>query len=46
MGRAKVVDGLKTLENHTVKFAGSNYEMASYNFNWLWMELGVNELRR
>jgi putative ABC transport system substrate-binding protein len=45
-GRAKVVDWLKTLENHTVKFAGSNDEMASYNFNWLWMELGVNEPRR
>jgi hypothetical protein len=45
-GRAKVVHWLKTLENHTAKFAGSNDEMASYNFNWLWMELGVNELRR
>ena len=45
-GRAKVVDWLKTLENHTVIFDGSNDEMASYNFNWLWMELGVNELRR
>jgi len=45
-GRAKVVDWLKTLENHTAKFAGSNDEMATYNFNWLWMELGVNELRR
>jgi hypothetical protein len=45
-GRAKVVDWLKTLENHTVKFAGSNDEMATYNFNWLWTELGVNELRR
>ena len=45
-GGAKVVDWLKTLENHTAKFAGSNDEMASYNFNWLWMELGVNELRR
>jgi len=30
-GRAKVVDWLKTLENHTAKFAGSNDEMASYN---------------
>ena len=46
MGRAKVVDGLKTLENHTAKFAGSNDEMATYNFNWLWTELGVNELKR
>jgi len=45
-GRAKVVDWLKTLENNTAKFAGSNDEMATYNFNWLWMELGVNELRR
>jgi hypothetical protein len=45
-GRAKVVDWLKTLENHTAKFAGSNEEMATYDFSWLWMELGVNELRR
>ena len=45
-GRAKVVDWLKTLENHTAKFAGSNDEMATYNFNWLWTELGVTELRR
>jgi hypothetical protein len=44
-GRVKVVDWLKTLENHTAKFAGNN-EMATYNFNWLWTELGVNELRR
>jgi hypothetical protein len=35
-GRARVVDWLKTLENHTVKFAGSNDEGATYNFNWLW----------
>ena len=45
-GRAKVVDWLKTLENHTAKFAGSNEEMATYDFSWLWMELGLNELRR
>ena len=45
-GRAKVVDWLKTLENHTAKFAGSNDEMATYNFNWLWTELGINELKR
>ena len=42
-GRAKVVDWLKTLETHT---ANSDDEMATYNFSWLWMELGVNELRR
>jgi hypothetical protein len=45
-GRAKVVDWLKTLENHTAKFAGSNNEMATYDFSWLWAELGLNELRR
>jgi hypothetical protein len=45
-GRGKVVDWLKTLENHTAKFAGNNDEMATYNFSWLWTELGVNELRR
>jgi hypothetical protein len=45
-GRAKVVDWLKTLENHTANLAGHNDEMATYDFNWLWMELGVNELRR
>jgi hypothetical protein len=45
-GRAKVVDWLKTLENHTAKFAGSNEEMATYDFSWLWMELGLHELRR
>jgi hypothetical protein len=42
-GRAKVVDWLKTLENHT---ANSDDEMATYNFSWLWTELGVDELRR
>ena len=40
---AKVVDWLKTLENHT---ANSSNEMATYNLGWLWTELGVNELRR
>jgi hypothetical protein len=45
-GRDKVVDWLKTLENHTAKLAGHNDEMASYDFSWLWTELGVSELRR
>jgi hypothetical protein len=26
--------------------AGHNDEMATYDFRWLWTELGVNELRR
>jgi hypothetical protein len=45
-GRAKVADWLKTLENHTAQMAGHNDEMATYDFRWLWTELGVNELRR
>ena len=45
-GRARVVDWLKTLENHTAESASHNDEMATYDFSWLWAELGVNELRR
>ena len=45
-GRAKVADWLKTVENHTAQIAGRNDEMATYDFRWLWTELGVNELRR
>jgi hypothetical protein len=45
-GRTKVIDWLKTLENHTAHMAGHNDEMANYDFSWLWTELGVTELRR
>jgi hypothetical protein len=45
-GRAKVVDWLKTLENHMAQMAGHNDEMATYDLSWLWTELGVDELRR
>jgi hypothetical protein len=45
-GRVKVVDWLKTLENHAAKSAGRNGEIANYNFNWIWTELGVAELKR
>jgi hypothetical protein len=45
-GRAKVVDWLKMLENHMAKSGSHNDEMASYSFNWLWSELGLNDLRR
>jgi hypothetical protein len=43
-GRTKVVDWLKALENQTAN--GRNNEMATYDTSWLWMELGVTELRR
>jgi hypothetical protein len=45
-GRAKVIDWLKVLENHSAKLTGRNDPMATYDFSWLWAELGVNELRR
>jgi hypothetical protein len=45
-GRVKVVDWLKTLENHAAESAGRNGEIANYSFGWLWAELGVAELRR
>ena len=45
-GRVKVVDWLKTLENHAADSDGRNGEIANYSFNWIWMELGVAELRR
>jgi hypothetical protein len=45
-GRTKVVDWIKMLENHASKLAGRNDPMATYDFNWLWTELGVDDLRR
>jgi hypothetical protein len=45
-GRVKVVDWLKTLENHAAKSAGRNGEIANYSFNWIWTELGVAEFRQ
>ena len=45
-GRAEVVDWLKMLENHAAKSAGRNDDMATFDFAWLWAELGLNDLRR
>lgn len=44
-GRVNVVDWLKTLENQTARSGDHNDEMASYSFNWLWCELGLDDLR-
>ena len=44
-GREKVVGWLKLLENHSGNLDGST-PMASYDFGWLWRELGVEEFRR
>ena len=45
-GRGKVVAWLKTLENHSANIADPNDPMATYDFSWLWAELGVSALRR
>jgi hypothetical protein len=45
-GRARVVEWLKYMENQTLKYAGSNDAMATYDFGWLWTELGVDQFRR
>ncbi|SFJ62757.1 hypothetical protein [Bradyrhizobium sp. cf659] len=45
-GRVKVVEWLKMMENMTAKSGDDNSAMASYDFGWLWRELGLGELRR
>jgi hypothetical protein len=45
-GRVKVAEWLKMIENRTAKSGDHNSAMASYNFSWLWTELGIGELRR
>ncbi|TYC79095.1 hypothetical protein [Novosphingobium sp. BW1] len=43
-GRTKVADWLKYLENGAAK-AGAGDPMASYDFTWMWNELGLGDLR-
>ena len=45
-GRGKVSDWLKMMENRTAKSGVHDSAMASYNFSWLWTELGISELTR
>ncbi|MDP3076036.1 hypothetical protein [Bradyrhizobium sp.] len=45
-GRLKVAEWLKLIENKTAMAGDSNSAMASYDFSWLWAELGISELRR
>lgn len=45
-GRIKVVGWLKMMENTTAKAADQNSALATYDFSWLWIELGIDQLRR
>ncbi|CAN7292437.1 hypothetical protein [Rhizobium sp. LjRoot254] len=44
-GRKKVVEWLKYLENQTAKRPNPSDPMASYSFQWMWEELGIQDLR-
>jgi hypothetical protein len=45
-GRARVAEWLKFLENGTARAHGSGDPMASYDFTWMWTELGIADLRK
>jgi hypothetical protein len=45
-GREKIAAWLKYLENRSASQADLADPMATYDFRWLWRELGVEELRR
>jgi len=45
-GRRKVADWLKHIENQTKSGRPSDDPMASYDFAWLWHDLGLEKLRR
>lgn len=44
-GRTKVADWLKYIENGSAK-AGTADPMGTYDFTWMWEELGLSDLRR
>ncbi len=45
-GREKLVTWLKFLENRSGNQTDPTDPMATYDFGWLWRELGVENLRR
>lgn len=45
-GRDKLVAWLKVLENRSANQASPTDPMATYDFRWIWRELGVENLRR
>ena len=45
-GRRMLVDWLKFIENHSGQQPDPNDPMATYDFAWLWAELGVERLRK
>jgi hypothetical protein len=45
-GRQRAAEWLKYLENETAKQGKSDDPMATYDFRWIWSELGIANLRR
>ncbi len=45
-GRQRVADWLKCLENPSASHVDPKDPMATYDFGWLWRELGIESLRR
>lgn len=45
-GRGKVAKWLKYLENGSAKSRGADDPMVSFDFTWMWQELGVADLRK
>ena len=44
-GRSKLVDWLKEIENHAARAGNGSDPMASYDFAWIWRELGIGHMR-
>jgi hypothetical protein len=44
-GREKVIGWLKMLENHSAQH-GRDDPVGSYDFTWIWKELGFRDERR
>ncbi len=45
-GRQKVAAWLKFLESESSRKRGAGDPMGSYDFGWMWTELGIADLRR
>ena len=45
-GRKKLVEWLKFIENRTAIHPDDTDPMATYDFSWIWHELGVEKLRK
>ena len=45
-GRKKLVEWLKLIENRSGQDPNDGDPMATYDFSWIWAELGVENLRK